>query len=214
MRNAILVILITILLLSGCSTIYYLEGAEYDSKKKFIAARAAMYARCIESTIPLTTSIVERKLIALIPSQETIYRITHANIKAASPNFPVSLEDLRNDPLYSGANENFRMVVEWIKRKNLYTAVEMVEYEILSAPQALSIPPASADTDIFHIVLAPAINRRDMYYLITEKRGKQRIDYGIMNPDCASARISFLSMIQCEAFRDNLLSSLQTLALQ
>lgn len=208
MKNAALVILLTTLLLSGCSTMYYLEGTEYDSKNKFIEARAAMHNRCIESTAPLPMPLVERKLIALIPSQEFVYRTVFANQQAKSPDFPITREDLRKDPIYSGINQNFRMVVELIKRKNLYTTVEMIEYD------TLSIPEASEDTDIFHIVLATATNRNDRYYLTREKRGKLRIDYGPMNPDCASARASFLSMIQCETFRDNLLSSLQRLALQ
>ncbi|MDV6345310.1 MULTISPECIES: hypothetical protein [unclassified Nitrosomonas] len=208
MKKAALVILMTVLVLSGCSTIYYLEDAEYEGKKKYIAARAAMHTRCIESTEPLPTPLIERKLIALIPSQEFIYTAIQKNFKDISPDFPMSREDLRIEPLYSGANENFRMVVELIKKKNLYRTVEMIEYE------SLSIPEASADTDIFHVVLATATNRNDKYYLTREKRGKLRIDYGAMNPDCANVRISFMSSIQCETFRDNLLSSLQTLALQ
>lgn len=208
MKNIGLVALISVVLLAGCSTIYYLEGKEYDSKQKFIAARSAMYKRCIESTEPLSKPLVERKLIALIPSQETIYRTIQAKLKAASPDFPVLMEDLRKDPVYSGANENFKMVTELIKRRNLYSIVEVIEY------QTLSIPQATEDTDIFHVVLATSDNRNDKYYLTREKRGKLRIYYGTMNPECALDRVSFLSMTQCETFRDNLLSSLQTLALQ
>lgn len=208
MKNAALVILTIALLLSSCSTIYYLEGTEYEGKKKYIAARTSMHTRCIESTEPLPAPLIERKLIALIPSQEFIYTTVQATLNAAAPDFPLSREDLRNDPLYSGANENFRMVVELIKRRNLYRAVEMIEYE------TLSIPEADEDTDIFHIVLATATNRNDRYYLTREKRGKLRIEYGAMNPDCANVRVSFLFMTQCETFRDNLLSSLQELALQ
>ena len=159
MKKAVLVILMTTLALSGCSTTYYLEGAEYKGKKKYIAARAAMHTRCIESTEPLPTPLIERKLIALIPSQELIYTTILTNLKAISPDYPMTREDLRYDPLYSGVNENFTMVVELIKRKNLYKTVEMIEYE------SLSIPEASVDTDIFHVVLATATNRNDRYYL-------------------------------------------------
>jgi hypothetical protein len=208
MKKAVLVILMTTLVLSGCSTTYYLEGAEYKGKKKYIAARAAMHTRCIESAEPLPTPLIERKLIALIPSQELINTTILTNLKAISPDYPMTREDLRYDPLYSGVNENFKMVVELIKRKNLYKTVEMIEYEYLS------IPEASVDTDIFHVVLATATNRNDRYYLTREKRGKLRIDYGAINPPCVHERVSFMYMTQCETFRDNLLSSLQTLALQ
>ena len=207
-KNVVLVSLIFVLLLAGCSTIYHLEGKEYDSKEKFIAARSEMYQRCVESTDPLPKPLVERKLIALIPSQEIIYRTIQAKLKAATPDFPVLMEDLRKDPVYSGASENFRMVTELIKRRNLYSTVEVIEY------QTLSIPQATEDTDILHVVLATSDNRNDKYYLTREKRGKLRIYYGTMNPDCAMDRVTFLSRIECETFRDNLLSSLQTLALQ
>ncbi len=208
MKKVVLVILMTALVLSGCTTIYYLESTEYKDKKKYIAARAAMHTRCIVSTESLPTPLIERKLIALIPSQELIYTTVLTNLKAISPDYPITRGDLRKDPLYSGANENFKMVVELIKMKNLYKTVEMIEYE------HLSIPEASEDTDIFHVVLATATNRNDKYYLTREKRGKLRIDYGAVNPPCVNERVSFMSMNQCETFRDNLLSSLQTLALQ
>jgi hypothetical protein len=208
MKKAVLTILITTLVLPGCSTIYYLEGAEYKDKEKYIAARAAMHTRCIESTEPLPTPLIERKLIALIPSQELIYTTILTNLKAISPDYPITREDLRKQPLYSGTNENFKMIIELIKRKNLYQTVEMIEYE------SLSLPEASVDTDIFHVVLATATNRNDRYYLTREKRGKLRIDYGAINPPCVNERVSFMYMTQCETFRDNFLSSLQTLALQ
>lgn len=208
MKNAAFLILLITLLLPGCSTFYYLEGVEYDSKEKYVAARAAMHHRCIERAVPHAKPLVERKLIALIPSQEFIFRTALASRKAALPDFPVTREDLRKDPIYAGANENFRMVVELIKRNNLYASVEVIEYE------DLSIPPADANTDIFHVVMATANNRNDKYYLTREKRGKLRIDYGVINPECPTSRVSFLSMIECETFRDNLLSSLQRLALQ
>jgi hypothetical protein len=188
-------VIIFSLLLSGCGTAYFLEGVKYDSKESFVAARAAMNKRCTESITVLPAPLVKRKLIAMIPSQETIYKNRYSMIMASSPNNRVTMDTLRNNPLIAGLNENYRHLAEFIKRKNIYTSFELVEYEILSAPQP------SADTDIFYIAMAEAMGGKDMLYLTTQKNGKQVVNYDMSNP-------------KCEFVRDSFFSSIQTLALQ
>lgn len=189
-------IFIFTLLLSGCSSrIYFLEGTKYDNKESFIAANAAMNTRCTESISPNTTPLVKRKLIAMIPTQEAIYKNRYSQIKVSSPNSPITMDNLRDNILISSVNAHYRLMVERIKRKNIYISVELVEYETLSAPQA------SEYADIFHIVMAEATGGKDMLYLTTQKNGKQIVNYDSSIP-------------KCEAIRDSYLASIQTLALQ
>ncbi|MBZ0094016.1 MAG: hypothetical protein K8H75_01370 [Sulfuricella sp.] len=188
-------VFISMLLLSGCGMTYFLEGAKYDNKESFVAARAAMNTRCTESISAIPVPLVKRKLIAMIPTQEAIYKNRYSIIKAASPNDPVTMDKLRDNPIFSAINENYRLIVERIKRKNIYPSVEVVEYETLSTPQA------SANADILHIAMAEALGGKDIFYLTTQKSGKQ-----IVSIDAASPK--------CEAIRDSYLSSIQTLALQ
>lgn len=202
------VIILILIGLTGCSTIYFLEGKEYEGRRQYIAARAEMYQRCIEGTISLSPPPIQRKLIALIPSQEAIFRTHFDNIKESNPNFPVTMEDLRQDPIYFGMNENYRLVVELIKKRNLYQDLQIEEYE------TLTVPEVDEESDVFYIALPKDTKHRDMYYLNTEKRGKLRVDYGPMDPDCETARAPFLALIPCEQFRDQLLTAIETLAKQ
>lgn len=208
MKKRVWIIILILIGLTGCSTIYFLEGKEYEGRRLYIAARAEMYQRCIEGTISLNPTPIQRKLIALIPSQEAIFRTHFDNIKESNPNFPVTMEDLRQDPMYFGMNENYRLVVELIKKRNLYQFLEIQEYE------TLTIPEVDEETDVFYIALPKDTKHRDMYYLTTEKRGKLRVDYGPMDPDCETARAPFLALIPCEQFRDQLLTAIETLAKQ
>jgi len=186
-------ILILTLLLSGCAKAYFLEGVKYDTRESFIAARNEMDIRCTESISPLPAPLVKRKLLAMIPTQEAVYKSRYLIEKAVSPN--ITMDRLRDSPIISAVNNNYRLIVERIKRKNIYLSVELIEYETLSSPQA------STDTDIFYIVLTEAIAGKDMLYLTTQKNGKQ-----IVNIDS--------SIPKCEAMRDSYLASIQTLALQ
>lgn len=187
-------ILILTLLLSGCSSrIYFLEGVKYDTRESFITARNEMDIKCTESISPLPTPLVKRKLIAMIPTQEAVYKNRYLIAKAASPN--ATMDSLRASPRISAINNHYRLIAERIKRKNIYLSFELIEYETLSSPQA------STDTDIFYVVLTEAIAGTDMMYLTTQKNGKQ-----IVNIDSAIPK--------CEAMRDSYLFSIQTLALQ
>lgn len=182
-------------LLSGCGMTYFLEGAKYDSKEGFITARAAMNARCTESVATIPTPLVKRKLIVMIPTQEALYKNRYSIIKAASPNDPVTMDKLRDNPLFSGINEGYRNVAERIKRRNIYASVEVVEYE------ALSMPQPNSGTDIMHVAMSEALGGKDIFYLTTQKSGKQIVSYEATSP-------------RCESIRDSYLSSIQTLALQ
>ncbi|HMV12422.1 MAG TPA: hypothetical protein PKD88_03320 [Nitrosomonas sp.] len=208
MKKRVWVIILILIGLTGCSTIYFLEGKEYEGRRQYIAARAEMYQRCIEGTISLNPPPIQRKLIALIPSQEAIFRTHFDNIKESNPNFPVTMEDLRQDPIYFGMNENYRLVVELIKKRNLYQDLQIEEYE------TLTVPEVDEESDVFYIALPKDTKHRDMYYLNTEKRGKLRVDYGPMDPDCETARAPFLALIPCEQFRDQLLTAIEILAKQ
>ena len=208
MKKRVWVIILILIGLTGCSTIDFLEGKEYEDRRQYIAARAEMYQRCIEGTISLNPPPIQRKLIALIPSQEAIFRTHFDNIKESNPNFPVTMEDLRQDPIYFGMNENYRLVVELIKKRNLYQDLQIEEYE------TLTVPEVDEESDVFYIALPKDTKHRDMYYLNTEKRGKLRVDYGPMDPDCETARAPFLALIPCEQFRDQLLTAIETLAKQ
>ncbi len=208
MKKRVWVIILILIGLTGCSTIYFLEGKEYEGRRQYIAARAEMYQRCIQGTISLNPPPIQRKLIALIPSQEAIFRTHFDNIKESNPNFPVTMEDLRQDPIYFGMNENYRLVVELIKKRNLYQDLQIEEYE------TLTVPEVDEESDVFYIALPKDTKHRDMYYLNTEKRGKLRVDYGPMDPDCETARAPFLALIPCEQFRDQLLTAIETLAKQ
>ena len=208
MKKRVWVIILILIGLTGCSTIYFLEGKEYEGRRQYIAARAEMYQRCIEGTISLNPPPIQRKLIALIPSQEAIFRTHFDNIKESNPNFPVTMEDLRQDPIYFWMNENYRLVVELIKKRNLYQDLQIEEYE------TLTVPEVDEESDVFYIALPKDTKHRDMYYLNTEKRGKLRVDYGPMDPDCETARAPFLALIPCEQFRDQLLTAIETLAKQ
>lgn len=208
MKKRVWVIILILIGLTGCSTIYFLEGKEYEGRRQYIAARAEMYQRCIEGTISLNPPPIQRKLIALIPSQEAIFRTHFDNIKESNPNFPVTMEDLRQDPIYFGMNENYRLVVELIKKRNLYQDLQIEEYE------TLTVPEVDEESDVFYIALPKDTKHRDMYYLNTEKRGKLRVDYGPMDPDCETARAPFLALIPCEQFRDQLFTAIEILAKQ
>lgn len=208
MKKRVWVIILILIGLTGCSTIYFLEGKEYEGRRQYIAARAEMYQRCTQGTISLNPPPIQRKLIALIPSQEAIFRTHFDNIKESNPNFPVTMEDLRQDPIYFGMNENYRLVVELIKKRNLYQDLQIEEYE------TLTVPEVDEESDVFYIALPKDTKHRDMYYLNTEKRGKLRVDYGPMDPDCETARAPFLALIPCEQFRDQLLTAIETLAKQ
>jgi hypothetical protein len=192
-KTASFVFIFTLLLLGCGSRIYYLEGAKYDNKESFISARVAMNIHCTESISPIPTPLVKRKLIAMIPTQEAVYKNRLSIAKAISS--PVTIDNFRDSPLISAVNENYRLMVERINRKNIYISVELVEYETLSSPQA------STDSDIFYIVLTEAIAGKDMLYLTTQKNGKQIVNYDTSIP-------------KCESIRDSYLSSIQTIALQ
>jgi|JI10StandDraft_1071094.scaffolds.fasta_scaffold252518_2 hypothetical protein len=182
-------------LLSGCGMAYLLEGARYESKESFVAARSAMNARCMENVVPFPVPLVKRKLIAFIPSQEAIYKNRFKIVKAAIPNDPITIEGMRDNPLFSGLNENYRIGVEMLRRKNIFPSVEIVEYENLSLPQA------SADVDIFYIEMPEILGGKDTFYLTTQKGGRQLVNISAAVP-------------RCEALRDSFHASVQTIALQ
>lgn len=188
-------IILGCVLLSGCGMTYFLEGAKYDTKESFVAARSAAYARCTNSVSALPAPLVKRKLIAMIPTQEALYKNRYTIIKAASPSDPVTMDSLRENPLFSGMNEYYKYIVEHVKRRNIYKTVEVVEYETLSAPQP------NADTDILYMAMAEALGGKDVLYLSTKKNGKQIVSYESASP-------------RCESVRDSYLSSIQTIALQ
>lgn len=182
-------------LLSGCGMTYLLEGVRYESKEGFASARAAMLTRCTDSVVPLPAPLVRRKLIAFIPSQEAIYKNRFKIVKAAIPNDPITVEGMRSNPLISGINELYRADVEMLRRRNIFSSVDVVEYDSLSLPQA------SADVDILYVEMPEMLGGRDAVYVSTQKGGRQLVTVNAAVP-------------KCEAIRDSLHASIQTIALQ
>jgi hypothetical protein len=187
---------IGVVLLAGCAgQKFFLEGKQYNSKDEFIAARESTRSSCLASVTPLPQPIVNRKLVMMIPTQETIYKNRYAIIKAANPGYPVTMDGLRNNVLIAGLGESYRQNFEQVKKRNMYASVELVEYESLSEPQPTS------NTDVYFIRLAEGLGARDTIYLVTSKNGRQ-----IVNVDASS--------VLCSKRIESLLASLQTLALQ
>lgn len=182
-------------LLSGCGMTYFLEGAKYDSRDSFVAARDAMNSRCTASVIPLVAPVVKRKLVFLIPTQSAVYQNRFSIVKAAIPNDPITIDGMKKNPIISGVGENYRLDFERIKRRNIYMSVDVSEYDTLSLPQA------SSEVDVLYVAMPEVLGGRDTFYLVTQKGGKQLVNISGAVP-------------KCEAIRDSLLESIQTIALQ
>jgi hypothetical protein len=191
------VIILLCVTVCGCATriTYYLEGKAYPSKEAFVSAREQMEQRCMANLKGYDVPLVQRKLIAMLPSQEAVYKSRIEMAKASAQGANTTMDVLAANPLVNHVGRSYRWLAEKIQKKNIYSSVEIMEYETLSDPQP------SKQADIFYVTLTNRIGGKDVLYMTTQRNGKQMISMDASNPICEAMAESFLASVQTIALQ-------------
>jgi len=181
--------------LTGCGTVYTLEGAKYDSKEKMLDASRTMFSGISNAIVPLPSPVSQKKLVCAIPSQYAFVNTALENFakkqgSAATGSGKEIIETLTQSNYYG-----IKVFCDAIIRRNIYTSTQFVELDSLNGSYG-----ASPNIDVVYLV-EPSQNS-GQWFFVTAKSGKQVFAYDRSSPTPAGKVQGFIDAIQVQAIKE------------
>lgn len=186
---------LALLLLTGCSTFYILEGQRYESKEAFNQASDNLANEALASVVPLPTPLSKRKLIFAIPSESTM--TTESLARATRLNNGV-LNAAQVEMMRTLSSSNYRMVkvfYDAVLKRSIYASTQLVEMSTM----AISLE-ASPDADVLYMT-EPAQNA-GQWFFGSNKQGRQVFAYDRSAQGAPAKVKAFLEAVQAQAVRE------------
>ena len=114
-------------LLAGCASTYTYNGKQYQGEQAFVAAVDSGLAESLAAIQPLAKPVSTKTLVFAIPSQQSVFEQSVANIVKARGRAPSGEEEVLVRNLSTANYKGIRNFYEIIKRKNIYQEVTLLE---------------------------------------------------------------------------------------
>lgn len=191
----VLITIITAGILGGCAATYTLDGQKYKNSTEFQSAVDAQRNTALTSIKPLPKPLTPKKLIAAIPSEQSLYtenirRVTAAN---GSPPNGISLEIIEN--LTKSNYKLIKIFYEGTAQRNIYTSVE-----IRNMPSMITSLEPSKEYDVIYYT-EPSVGS-GQYFYASIKHGKQIFSFDRSQTGPDGKIKAFVEAIQALAIRE------------
>lgn len=181
--------------LSGCASVYYLEGKEYKDETSFQQATDQLNLSILANIVPLPSPVTERSLVYAYPSQKTLYDESvrrHTEAKGMAP-VGIALDQYRNLSIHAVKASNTSGSA--IKKRGIYPQVTILETDTM----VNSIEP-SENTDVLYYSEA-SIGAGQMFYA-SKKHGKQIFAFDRSGSTPEARTQALIEAVQAFAIRD------------
>ena len=182
-------------LLAGCASTYTYNGKQYQGEQAFVAAVDSGLAESLAAIQPLAKPVAIKTLVFAIPSQQSVFEQSVANIVKARGRAPSGEEEVLVRNISTANYKGIRNFYEIVKRKNIYQEVTLLERTTSTGDLQ-----AALNQDVLYWS-EPQLDSGQWYY-VTNKSGKQVFAFdrgGATVPDRSNA---FAQAVQVFAIRD------------
>lgn len=181
--------------LAGCASTYTLGGKKFENQEAFQAAVESERAMAIAQVQTLPAPLTKKKLIAALPSTETLYE-ENARRHTAQTGQPLgSLAVEQNTNLSKSGYKLTRIFFEGVQKRGIYSSVEIRD----ALSMVVSLEP-SAEYDVIYYT-EPAISSGQFFYS-SIKHGKQVFSYDRTSSGVTGKVNSFIEAVQLQAIKD------------
>lgn len=181
--------------LTGCGTVYTLEGSKYDSKEKMLEASRTLFSGVSNAVVPLPAPVSQKKLVCAIPSQlafvnAALDRFAEKQGSAATGEAREIIETLTRSNFYGT-----KVACDAVIRRKIYSSTQFIQLDSVNGSYG-----ASPDTDVVYLV-EPSQNSAQWFF-VTAKSGKQVFAYDRSSPTPAGKVQGFIDAIQVQAIKE------------
>ena len=183
------------LTLTGCAATYTLDGNKYDSSASFQNAVEAQRANAIASVKKLPQPLNTKKLIAALPSEQTLLE---ENIRRVTKNNGTSPSGITMELIINLTKSNYKLskvFYEAVQARGIYSEVEIRDMPSM----AISLEP-SKDYDVIYYT-EPALNT-GQYFYASAKHGKQIFAFDRSVVGIEAKTNAFIEAVQAQAIKD------------
>lgn len=187
-------IILLSIFLTGCSTTYTLDGQKYESPAAFQNAVESQRLSAIGSVKKLPAPLNPKKLIAALPSEQTLYE---ENIRRITKNNGTAPTGVTLELIVNLTKSNYkltRVFYEAVQARGIYSEVEIREMPSM----AISLEP-SKDYDVIYYT-EPAQNT-GQYFFTSTKHGKQIFAFDRSVVGIEAKTNSFIEAVQAQAIK-------------
>ncbi|MFZ6653905.1 hypothetical protein [Undibacterium sp. TJN19] len=188
-------LLLILMALTGCGTVYTFEGQKYDSKEKLFQASDNFISTSLNTVTPLPKPVSSKKLVFAIPSQLALYNESITRYETVQhTKAPGNVRDM----LDGITTTNFRQIkvfYDAIAKKNIYQSTEFVGFDTMNGSY-----PASPDVDVIYYI-EPA-QGAGQWFFVSAKYGKQVFAYDRSSTTGAGKIQGFIDAVQVQAIKD------------
>ena len=188
-------VLLAIVALSGCATVYKYDGQTYSTKEELNAAVDAQVSRVLATITPLPAPLTRRKLTFAMPSLALLNEMGWKEFSAQQGKEPSQQQKIVGSNLNQTIYTNIKIFSDAINKKNIYTSTQFMEMDSGSVSF-----PASTDTDTL-VMSYPAPGAIQWYYT-SLKNGKQIFAADRSSPTAEGKVQAFVDAVQVQAIRD------------
>lgn len=181
--------------LSGCAANYFLDGKKYNDEVSFQNAVESQRSNGVNQVTQLPAPLTKKKLIAALPSEETLYA-ENARRHAASTGTPltgIGLEQNRNMSKF--AYKLTKVFYEGLQKRGIYPEVTIKDMPSM----AISLEP-SAEYDVIYMT-EPSVGS-GQYFYASVKHGKQVFAYDRSSVGIDAKVNAFIDAAQALAIRE------------
>lgn len=193
--NKIWTALIFLLSLSGCSSVYFLDGRKYDNQESFQIAVEEMRSTALNQVQPLQSPLSKKRLVVAIPSENTIYV---GNLRSHQSTTGKEATGLAVEQYRNLAKSNFKLTkvfYESVQRRGIYPSVTITETESM----VNSLEPTN-DYDVMYYT-EPALGSGQTFYA-SAKHGKQVFASDRSGTTAIAKTNAFIDAVQALAIRE------------
>lgn len=191
----ILTMISAVIILTGCSAHYFLDGKKYDNETLFQGAVEAKRQDALASIQPLPSPLTNKRLIVAIPSEQAVYE---ENSRRHLANTGKELSGIGIEQNRNLSKANFKLAkafFEGVQKRGVYSGIEIKE----TGSMTNSIEP-SPDYDVMYYT-EPAVNS-GQYFYASSKHGRQIFSYDRSQPGATAQLNNFINAVQTFAIRD------------
>lgn len=191
----LIVSMATALLVSGCAATYFFEGKKYENQEKFQQAVNDARDLAVQGITPLKESVTNKRLIAVIPSEQAFKEEMTRRVTMADGRAPMGIAIEQIENLSKSSYKMTRVWYDGIQRRKIFRDIEIRENPSMVA----SIEPSSEYDVMFYT--EPGIGAGQFFYS-SVKHGKQAFAFDRSGTDVTQRVRSFVDAVSALAIRD------------
>jgi uncharacterized protein YceK len=187
--------LVVLSFLSGCASVYYLEGKQYKDEASFQKAADQIIQDNLSGITRLPSPLAEKNLIFVVPGEKAIYEESLRRHTVSTGTAPVGivLDQYRNLSLH--ASKSFKNFYDVLVKRGVYREVKFVETDSL-----VNSMEASDGYDVLYFT-EPSV-ASGQYFYVSMKHGKQIFAFDRSGSTPLAKTQAFVDAVQVFAIRE------------